>query len=71
MCLVGRVYPFEGYNLAECAVPMRVASLLGCETVLITSVSGGVNKTLIPGDLILVNDHIFVPGMALLGESIN
>jgi purine-nucleoside phosphorylase len=65
MCMQGRVHPYEGRSLAECALPIRVASLLGCNIVLMTSAVGGINKTYARGDLMVLDDHIFVPGMAL------
>jgi len=65
MCMQGRVHPYEGRTLAECALPIRVASIIGCKTLLMTSAVGAINKGFAAGDLMVINDHIFVPGMAL------
>ena len=65
MAMQGRVHPYEGRTLAECALPIRVASILGCKTLLMTSAVGGINGGFQRGNLMAVYDQIFVPGMAL------
>jgi purine-nucleoside phosphorylase len=39
-------------------------SLLGARTLIVSNAAGGVNPAYRPGDLMLIRDHIFLPGMA-------
>jgi len=64
-CLQGRIHPYEGYSPAECSVPIRVMKLLGVKTLIMTAAVGGINETFRQGDVMLVKDHIFMPGFAL------
>ncbi len=62
--LQGRFHFYEGYEAKEVAFPIRVLSLLGVKTVIVTNASGGLNKEYSPGTIMLVADHI-----NLLGEN--
>jgi purine-nucleoside phosphorylase len=61
--LRGRVHLYEGYSPGESAFPVRLLRALGCDTLLVTNAAGGINPTLAPGDLLLISDHLFLPGM--------
>lgn len=43
---------------------MRVFSLLGVETLIVTNAAGGVNGGFAVGDIMLIKDHINMPGFA-------
>lgn len=62
--LRGRVHLYEGYTPAEVAFPVRFLRALGCEIVIVTNAAGGLNPAYMPGDLMLIRDHIFLAGMA-------
>ena len=70
--LRGRVHLYEGYTPAEVAMPVRLLRALGCSALIVTNAAGGLNPAFAPGDLMLIRDHIFLPGMAgaspLFGE---
>ncbi len=60
----GRVHSYEGYELDEVTFPVRVMRRLGAETLIVTNAAGGLNESYHTGDLMLLSDHINVPGMA-------
>jgi len=59
----GRVHAYQGFSLAQTAFPARLLKLLGAGKVLITNVSGGINKDYKVGDIVLIKDHINFAGL--------
>jgi purine-nucleoside phosphorylase len=64
VCMQGRVHPYEGYDLAKSALPIRLMKLLGIETLILTNAVGGLNAKYKTGDMVALKDHIFLPGLA-------
>uniref|UniRef100_A0A0N5AEV2 Purine nucleoside phosphorylase n=1 Tax=Syphacia muris TaxID=451379 RepID=A0A0N5AEV2_9BILA len=65
MCIQGRFHPYEhGMNLALCAIPVRVMHFMGVKTLIVSNAAGGINNKFQYGDLMLIKDHIFMPGLA-------
>ena len=62
--LQGRVHFYEGYALDALTLPVRVVQALGARLVIVTNAAGGLNERFQPGDLMLIRDHIFFPGLA-------
>jgi purine-nucleoside phosphorylase len=62
--LQGRVHFYEGYSMQQITLPVRVMHRLGVETQIITNAAGGMNPQFRAGDLMLIRDHINMPGMA-------
>lgn len=60
----GRMHFYEGYSMQEVTLPLRVMRRMGVETVILTNAAGGLNPAFHVGDLMLLEDHIFFPGMA-------
>jgi purine-nucleoside phosphorylase len=60
----GRAHFYEGYSTQEITFPIRIMKLLGVETVILTNTAGGLNPAFQVGDLMLLNDHINLVGMA-------
>jgi len=60
--LQGRFHYYEGYSAREVAFPVRVLSLLGVRTAIITNASGGLNPAFSPGTLMIFADHINLLG---------
>ncbi|HZK57465.1 MAG TPA: purine-nucleoside phosphorylase [Clostridia bacterium] len=58
MALKGRPHYYEGYTMKEITFPVRVMASLGIEQIIITNAAGGINKNFVPGDLMIVRDHI-------------
>jgi purine-nucleoside phosphorylase len=64
MVMQGRVHYYEGYSIAQVALPVRVMQRLGIEILIVTNAAGAVNPNYTPGDLMLITDHINMIGMA-------
>ncbi|MDQ6661222.1 MAG: purine-nucleoside phosphorylase [Chloroflexota bacterium] len=60
----GRFHAYEGYSLQTLTLPVRVLRMLGAETLIVTNAAGGINVAYRPGDLMLIRDHINMPGLA-------
>ncbi len=63
MVFKGRFHYYEGYSMDKVVLPIRVIALLGIKKLILTNAAGGVNKSFVPGDLMLITDHlgIFCP----------
>lgn len=60
----GRVHFYEGYTPQEITFPVRVMIRLGIEILILTNAAGGLRPDWQSGDLMLLNDHVNLPGMA-------
>ena len=61
--LSGRIHYYEGYSMPEIGLPVRVMQRLGIEVFIVTNAAGGVNPDYVPGDVMLITDHINLVGM--------
>ncbi len=68
----GRVHYYEGYDIHDVVLPLRVTHLLGAKTVVLTNAVGAINADYSVGDFVLNVDYIssFVPS-PLVGENID
>lgn len=64
VCMVGRLHFYEGYTFNETTFPVRLAKQLGVEIVVVTNAAGGINANYKAGDLMIIYDHINIPGFA-------
>lgn len=64
MCMLGRFHYYEGHSLVTNTLPVRVAALLGVQYMIVTNAAGGINSQFQIGDLMLINDHINLPGLS-------
>ncbi|CAL1590296.1 unnamed protein product [Knipowitschia caucasica] len=62
VCMQGRFHLYEGYTIQKITFPMRIFKLLGVETVILTNAAGGLNEDLKVGDVMIIKDHINIPG---------
>lgn len=71
VCMKGRVHYYEGYDISDVVLPIRLMKLLGAEYLFLTNASGGINTSFHAGDLMLITDHIscFAPN-PLIGANI-
>jgi purine-nucleoside phosphorylase len=56
--LSGRVHYYEGHPISHVVFPARVLGLIGCRDVIVTNAAGGIARSLRPGDLMLIEDHM-------------
>lgn len=54
----GRFHYYEGYEMSQVTLPVRVMKFLGVDTLLVSNASGGLNPDFEVGDLMLIRDHI-------------
>ncbi|KAG9352551.1 hypothetical protein JZ751_020965 [Albula glossodonta] len=79
VCMQGRFHFYEGYSIAKSLAtpavsspsalthvtyPVRVFFLLGVNTLIVTNAAGGLNPNFSVGDIMLIKDHINMPGFA-------
>jgi purine-nucleoside phosphorylase len=70
MAMQGRVHFYEGHEVARVAFPARVLIALGCKTLVITNAAGGVDPTLVPGQIVILSDHLnLLPASPLRGPN--
>ncbi len=60
--LQGRFHCYEGYSSKEVAFPIRVLSLLGVQTLILTNAAGGLNPAFAPGSIMIFRDHLNLLG---------
>ncbi|HEX5415789.1 MAG TPA: purine-nucleoside phosphorylase [Chloroflexota bacterium] len=60
----GRVHQYEGYRAAEVTFLTRVVRALGAEALVVTNASGVLNPAFRPGEVMVIADHISLPGLA-------
>ncbi len=60
----GRAHYYEGYDMAQITLPVRVMRALGIQILIVTNAAGGINASFNPGDLMLITDHINFLGLA-------
>ncbi len=62
----GRRHWYEGMGWTPIAFPVYAAIQAGAERVLLTNAAGGVNPQFVPGDLMVITDHINAIGASPL-----
>ena len=67
----GRLHTYEGWTMEEAAYPVRLARLLGADTLIVTNAAGAVNTAFDAGDIMLITDHIkLFAGSPLTGPNL-
>jgi len=63
ICMQGRVHYYEGYDMNDVVLPIRLMGLLGIKALFLSNAAGGCSRDMECGDLMLIRDHIssFVP----------
>ena len=75
LVMQGRIHFYEGYSMSQITLPVRVMLRLGLEMMFVTNAAGGVNPEFVPGDVMLITDHLNLIGMMganpLMGPNID
>src|SRR6201746_2441432 len=58
VAMQGRLHYYEGYNMQQITLPVRVMKMLGIKTLLVSNASGALNTGFKKGDLMVIEDHI-------------
>lgn len=61
-CMQGRLHVYEGHAEQQIAVPIRTFRALGAETLIVTNAAGSLSRNLVPGSLMIIEDHINFSG---------
>ena len=58
LLMQGRFHYYEGYTMKQVTYPVYVMQQLGIKKLIITNACGGINTSLSPGSLMIINDFI-------------
>lgn len=62
-----RFHYYENGDLGKINIPFEIVSKLGVKDIILTTATGGVDKTLNPGEIVLIKDHINFAPNPLIG----
>lgn len=71
LAMQGRFHFYEGYNMKEVTLPVRVLKMVGITHLFVSNASGGLNPEYNVGEIVIISDHInFFPEHPLRGNNI-
>lgn len=69
--LQGRNHFYEGHSMESIVHPTRTLAMLGVENLILTNSAGGCGENMVPGDFMIIEDHINLMGTnPLMGPNI-
>ncbi|HET9186587.1 MAG TPA: purine-nucleoside phosphorylase [Acidothermaceae bacterium] len=70
LVLLGRTHLYEGHGVASVVHGVRTAVAAGCRTVVLTNGCGGLREGFVPGQPVLINDHLNLTAVSPLQGAI-
>src|SRR5262249_53833978 len=68
----GRVHLYEGRSPEEVVLGVRAMIHMGTSKLILTNAAGGIDQDFVPGDLMIIDDHLNLTGQnCLVGEREN
>lgn len=64
LVLQGRTHFYEGHNISQIGLPIRVMQRLGIKKLIVTNAAGGLRDSFMAGDLMIITDHLALLPMA-------
>ncbi|MDQ2864812.1 MAG: purine-nucleoside phosphorylase [Candidatus Eremiobacteraeota bacterium] len=58
----GRVHLYQGFSASQVTVNVRLAHAAGARIVILTNSAGGLDRRFVPGDFMIIGDHINLTG---------
>ena len=58
LVLQGRTHYYEGHEISQIGLPIRVMQRLGIEKLIITNAAGGLRESFVTTDLMIITDHL-------------
>lgn len=66
----GRFHFYEGHKMNVLALPIYIMKYIGVKSLIVTNACGGANTSFVPGDLMIIKDHInFAGSNPLIGKN--
>ena len=62
MAMEGRMHMYEGYDLKDITLPVRVMKAMGADLLVVSNACGGLNPYFKAGDIMLIEDQINLMG---------
>jgi len=62
IAMQGRAHMYEGYTASEVVMGVRLMRQLGADTLIVTNAAGGIRAGMLPGTLMILEDHLNLTG---------
>lgn len=71
LAMQGRIHYYEGYDMSEVILPIRVMKVLGISYLFVSNAAGALNFDYNVGDLMIIRDHINLQPNPLIGPNLD